>query len=336
GSSESAASETRSKEYKEVSRRETEEQARAQIENAKYQPVAFAVRTNAAFDGLVDDDAPLLGKAVSFEVKEFLHIKLKYNNDWWIGRIVKEGAELGFVPSPAKLESVKIYCQMRPKLFLVSTSCISNGYEVTDMMQKAVFDFLKHRFEGRIIITRVTADVSLAKKTTMTNPTFPKTLIERSNSKNSFTLGKIKLRYIILLDCDTINHPSQLTKTSLAPIIVYIKVTSPKVLQRLIKSRGKCQARSMNVQMVAAEKLAQSPPEMFDVILDENQLDDACEHLAEYLEAYWRASHPPVKSPSQMRKHRQQTPSTQVRAFSQSPPIGRNGAVIQADRFTDI
>jgi voltage-dependent calcium channel beta-2 len=370
-------------EEREHFRRDTERQALFQLEKARTKPVVFAVKTNVAFDGSLDDDSPVHGSAVSFGMGDYLHVMERYDPNWWIGRRVQEGCEIGFIPSPAKLENLRIQLAQNktakvyanktqnssakmggfmhkkegaPKVTInedgeevtsppepvetAETTAGSTlvegkqkkkgllgkvetvppydvvpsmrpvviigpslkGYEVTDMMQKALFDHLKRKFEGRIIITRVSADISLAKKNALNNPK-KNALIERNNARGSnlvdvqneieriFELSKSL--QLVVLDCDTINHPSQLLKTSLNPILVYLQISSPKVLQRLVKSRGKSQTKNMNVQMVAAEKLAQCPLEMWDIILHENSLEEASDHLCGWLEEYWAAAHPP-------------------------------------------
>ncbi|XP_010583998.1 PREDICTED: voltage-dependent L-type calcium channel subunit beta-1 [Haliaeetus leucocephalus] len=192
-------------EDREALRKEAERQAMAQLEKAKTKPVAFAVRTNVGYNPSASDDMPVQGMAICFEPKDFLHIKeppspgaldmpsfafdpdeLEEEEAMETHRSPKSSVSSVTTP-PAHTKRIPFFRKsvaVSPPWSVAPSLPSSLPPQVTDMMQKALFDFLKHRFDGRISITRVTADISLAKRSVLNNPS-KHTIIERSSTRSS-------------------------------------------------------------------------------------------------------------------------------------------------------
>uniref|UniRef100_A0A914C9R4 Guanylate kinase/L-type calcium channel beta subunit domain-containing protein n=1 Tax=Acrobeloides nanus TaxID=290746 RepID=A0A914C9R4_9BILA len=245
-----------------------------------------------------------------------------FDLDWWIARLVistsnQNHSELGFVPSPRKLQQWRVDvpregARRRRAWSLLRKKTISNaenhqateseetppyevvpcirpiclvgpslkGFQVTDMLHKAVVDVLTNHFKDRIMVVPL--------NTPSLSPTFDMTKLPSSEVEKIFEIStEMKL---ILLESENINHPKQFARSTLAPIFIYLKISDIKVFQHLTKFQG-VNRKDAKRQLIFAVNLAKCPNDSFDLIVEENTLATATDQILKFLENYWDATH---------------------------------------------
>uniref|UniRef100_A0A1I7XNI7 peptidylglycine monooxygenase n=1 Tax=Heterorhabditis bacteriophora TaxID=37862 RepID=A0A1I7XNI7_HETBA len=180
---------------------------------ATHMKVAFAVRTNASYDGSLENKSPLSKKTISFNKHDFLHIykvnKVKdlhktsrYNSDWWIGRVVARETTIGFIPTAKRLSR------------LVDQS----EDEMEKKTGKSLVSAIVTKFGNRVRL--LSSDIG-----------------EKNSSKTEYDTNERELRvitalaedlHLVLLESPNINAPTDAAKLNIAPIFILIRISNRK------------------------------------------------------------------------------------------------------------
>ncbi|KAB0399193.1 hypothetical protein E2I00_006249 [Balaenoptera physalus] len=282
-------------EDRESARREVESQAQQQLERAKHKPVAFAVRTNVSYCGVLDEECPVQGSGVNFEAKDFLHIKEKYSNDWWIGRLVKEGGDIAFIPSPQRLESIRLKQEQKARRSgnPSSLSDIGNRRSPPPSLAKQKQKQAEHIPPYDVVPSMrpvVLVGPSLKGYEDLHHPSHSGPLTgkaicaQQSWQKDHHRAFLCPLQHWIGKNRTqsqfSVPLPAQALMNTLS--LQFLPIHHLGAPKALLESDGvEPLMKHLTVQMMAYDKLVQCPPESFDVILDENQLEDAYRLLAQ-------------------------------------------------------
>ena len=77
------------------------------------------------------------GYAISFGIGDYLHVMERYDQNWWIGRKVQDGADIGFIPSPAKLETLRVQLAQSKTAKMYSSNKQSSSANLNKFLYKS-------------------------------------------------------------------------------------------------------------------------------------------------------------------------------------------------------
>lgn len=191
-----------------------------------------------------------------------------------------------------KMSPYDLAPNLRP-LVLVGPS--SPGHEITDKMQQSLVAYLCASFPNKCTALDIDTfgDGTGGFKPGNTKAKKPKTKgPQRLNAQQMNAVFDTAASGVIPILCTKHQNVDVLRRSPVMPIIVFLRIGSSHVLNKLLKSRGD---QGIKAQMQASERLNSLNPLYFDIILTHSKLDQSCYELAAFVDAYVKdIRRPPV------------------------------------------